>query len=158
LPAKHAEYAKGGEVRFRLRTLLIGVTAVCLFFGALAWLARELSKEHYVVERFSLGNDRELIILADSWWEMVQPYHYEIRENGQTIVKPTFITNGETWKPKFKIVWSSNGKVVGCRSIGRHGELECIHDFETGESWPAPSGKDAYSLERKEMLKARLDR
>lgn len=124
-------------MRFRLRTLLIGVTAICLLLGLAVWLTPEVDGDYYAVQRFPLGDDRELIIWAEWFWEINQAICYEIRDGGRTLVRPTYFADGPTGNtPEFEVVISSDGNAIGCYETSDPTKFRCVYDFSTDEGWP----------------------
>jgi hypothetical protein len=123
-------------MRFRLRTLLLGLTGVCALLGAAVWFAPEVDGDYYVIDRFDFGENYELIIWKEWFWEVMPAYRYEITQNDRVIVPKRRFADGEDFK--FEIVVSSDGTAVGVRDLegpDRYDYL-CMFDTLSGEGWP----------------------
>lgn len=124
-------------MRFRLRTLLIAVTVCCLLLGLAIWMTPEIEGDYYVTQRFSLRDDRELIIWAQWFWEIRQGICYEIREGDRTLVTQTCFDDEPTGvTPEFDVVLTPDGDAVGCFDIREPTKLRAVYEFSSDEGWP----------------------
>lgn len=123
--------------QFTLRTLSILTTILALLLGIGRWLYLNLDEYH--VATLDCGGGRKIIITAASSWEMSQPVCYQVVVDGATVVpKWTFHYAHPPERLRFSLVTAEEGDLVGVvsESGDRHDAL-ILHDFRTGDSWPA---------------------
>lgn len=126
------------KLQFTLRTLLILTTALAVLLGVGRWAWDYLSQDEYHVATFDCGHGRKIIVTAESYWEIAQSVHYRVVVDGQTVV-PTwsFDLIQPDEKVQYDLVTAEKGELAAVVSDRSGGELRILHDFRTGESWPA---------------------
>ncbi len=136
-PAPTADREMPTMLRFGLRGLLFLVAAVATVLGLGRWVY--LNWDEYHVATFSCGAGRAIVITADSAWEISQPVHYRVITDGKA-ARPKrtfyFAIPGET--PQFSLVSTENGAIAGVVRVEPDSrDVLIVHDFATGDSWPA---------------------
>jgi hypothetical protein len=139
--------------QFRLRPLLI-LTVLALLLGLGRWMY--LNFDEYHVTTLCCGEGRQIVITADTAWEISQPIRYRVMVDGEAVTTPCyFYCASETEKLRFRLVIAEKGELVGVLRAGEDQEyLVILHDFLSGESWPGVARNHSKPLNGKNLLNA----
>lgn len=140
--------------QFRLRTLLILTAVLALLLGLGRWMYLNLDEYHVTTLR--CGEGREIVITADTAWEISQPVRYRVMVDGEAVTTPCYFYGAsETEKLRFRLVIAEKGELVGVLHAGENQEeLVILHDFLSGESWPGVGRNHSKPLSGKKLLNA----
>ncbi|MEX1016345.1 MAG: hypothetical protein WD534_17495 [Phycisphaeraceae bacterium] len=81
-----------------------------------------------------------------------QAYYYQVESAGEIVQPPTFFGSLAPGSPLLSFTWhqTADGQRVGVATDTYAREILILHDFATGESWPAHDGNESV-----EQLQAR---
>jgi len=95
-------------------------------------------RDEYPVTTFEVGQDKSIVILAATEWELSQPFYYEVRVNGEVVVPKFLICGGkDDGKFKFNVMSAKGGHLVGVFAEKYPREVLALHDFS--ENLPSGS-------------------
>ena len=95
------------------------------------WLSRDL----YVVERYRIGQGREIILYGASEWDHSQPFYYEARDRDHPRMRPVeFCFTPGGYRPNVTLAVSPSGHMAAIVWNKKPWVILAIHDFRTGES------------------------
>lgn len=135
--------------RFRLLTLFVITAGVALVLFVCIRLWNNCNH----VETLDCGAERRIIITGDLIWEKSRPLYYEVVMGTHvSTAKCFFDALGPDEEAKFTVVTANNGELIGVVSEDR--DVVIVHDFATGDSWPALF----MSLGRSNAAESRLKR
>ena len=114
----------------------------------------------YVLQRLPAGDNRSLIVLAESAAEISTSIYYQIRIGDETVVSTCRIC-GAAKDPdslNFKILSASSGNLIALYEETDPERILALHDFSRGKSWPrgAPDEWDDDINNRGERLLEQL--
>jgi hypothetical protein len=154
---------KSGFMRFgqfRLRTLLLAAVP----FACLMWCCTCLYQTdwaYYKYASFNCGNGRRIVISGPTFSEIVEPLYYEVVVDGMVVVPRTgFFDASIGSKTHFSLVKAEGGTLVAIFDRDTPYEIDIVHDFRTGESWPYDRTGQAdriEELERGAALRKRIE-
>jgi hypothetical protein len=82
------------------------------------------------------GAERRIIITGDPDWEISRPLHYQVVIGTHvSTAKCFFYALSPDEEAKFSVVTANKGELIGV--VSEDGDVVIIHDFATGDSWPA---------------------
>lgn len=125
------------KFQFTLRRVMI-LTAILAVVGIGRWIYLNLDEYH--ITTFDCGARRKIIITAASSWEKSQALYYRVVVDDETLVPKCIFSSafpGESLR--FSLVTAENGELAGVVFARRSDAsgVVVLHDFGTGESWPA---------------------
>jgi len=125
--------------QFKLRTAIILIAGVAILFGVGRRVVQYILAEERHVATLDCGSGRQIIITADAEWERSQPLRYRVVVDEVTVVSKRYFDNQNPHETlRFSLVTADGGRLAGIVN-DRHEwpTVVVIHDFVTGESWPA---------------------
>lgn len=115
------------------RTVLIRLVALTLLvMSACHW------ERHYVVTGLPVGDNRSIIILADTAAEISTGIYYQVKIGGETVVSTCLICQAakDVDSLNFKTLTASGGTLVALYEETDPERILALYDFSRGGSWP----------------------
>lgn len=132
--------------RFRLLTLFVSSAG----FALVLCVCIRLWQNRDYVATLDCGVERRIVISGDSIWEISRPLYYEVMIGSHaSTAKCVFHYLFPDEEARFTVVTANEGELIGVVSEDR--DVVIIHDFATGDSWPA-----LMSLGRNKAAESRL--
>jgi hypothetical protein len=146
---------KAFSMREIKRTALISFCAsVMLVFSACEW------NREYELKRLPAGENRSIVILADTGAEITSTIFYQVTIGDQTVVSTCRICNAakDPRSLSFKTLSASSGNLIAVYEETNPESIVVLHDFSEGKSWPrgAPEEDDAAITRTGERLLKKL--
>jgi hypothetical protein len=122
--------------------------ALCIYGSDLVTC---LLNGHMTVGDIDAGNAREFRILADCNWEVSCPLMYEVLENGDVLqpLDDFGFTTADVSTLRFRTLMANDGNLVAVVEPEAPDVLLIVHDFSTGDSWPAQGGDEGFEAVKK---------
>jgi len=140
--------------KFKSTALISFGASLMLLFSACQW------NREYVLKRLPAGENRSIIILADTGAEITSTIFYQVKIGDQTVVSTYRICNAakDPRSLSFKTLSASDGNLIAVYEETNPEKIVVLHDFSEGKSWPrgAPEENDAASTGTGERLLKKL--
>lgn len=119
--------------KFRWRTTLILFLALVLVAGASChW------DDKFVVKSLPVGDDRSIIVVADSSYEISRTIYYQVKIGEKVVVSTCRICQAakDPDSLNFKILSASSGNLIALYEETNPERILALHEFNKGMSWP----------------------
>jgi len=109
----------------------------------LAFFACEWNRE-YVLKHLPAGENRSIIILADTGAEITSTIFYQVKLGDQTVVSTYRICNAakDPRSLSFKTLSASGGNLIAVYEETNPESIVVLHDFSEGKSWPRGASEE----------------
>ncbi|MEX0745995.1 MAG: hypothetical protein WD118_10385 [Phycisphaeraceae bacterium] len=91
-----------------------------------------------------VGGERVVLIKGRLLRDFRQAYYYQVQEAGEPVRDPAFFGTMPAGSDVLSFAWhaAEDGELVGLATGTDPREILVLHDFATGESWPAHDGQE----------------
>ena len=145
-----------GVIEMSKRRLFKSRGSIALLALTLLALSACHWEPQYVVKRLPVGENRSIIILAETAAEISTAIYYQVKVGEEIVVSLCVICYAakDVDSLNFKILSASGGNLIAAYEETDPERILLIHDFSSGESWPR--GADWESNPQKKSRGVRL--
>ena len=117
---------------FNRTALLLLCALIVVALSACEW------NREYLLKRLPAGENRSIIILADTGAEITSTIFYQVKLGDQTVVSTYRICNAakDPRSLSFKTLSASGGNLIAVYEETNPESIVVLHDFSEGKSWP----------------------
>lgn len=120
--------------QFRLRSLLLIVTALAALFGP----ARHSLSPYYEIGRAELPGNRRIVVEGERFHDEGKNLRYYVRDGSSVVLHQWLcLASGSLNFVEFDVLTQNNGNLVLLCDVRTPDSIVIMHDFTSGYSYPA---------------------